>query len=86
MDETTTDKETPVKKKYKHRRIPPHPQEVWLTAWCSAAIGTACKTPEVASQWADHAFNAYLKRWSWTNSDGVIKELEVEPVDLPKKK
>jgi len=58
-----------------------------MKAWCHAAIGTACRTPEVATQWADHAFNAYLKRWQWrTQGEEEMKPLVVDPIVVTKKK
>lgn len=58
-----------------------------MKAWCHASIGTACRTPEVATQWADHAYNAYLKRWQWRNQEEEDhKAIEVEPIVAFKKK
>jgi len=45
------------------RRYPPHPQEVWMKAWCAVATACGCKTPEKATEWADKAMADYLKRW-----------------------
>lgn len=50
------------------RRMPPHPQDVWLRAWVAAATACGCKTPEKAGEWADAAYQQYLIRWQWNPS------------------
>ena len=49
--------------KSKYVRQPPHPQEVWVKAFCAAATAGGCKTPEKAIEWANAAFLEYTRRW-----------------------
>ncbi len=51
------------------RRQAPHPQEVWLKAFCAAATACASKTPEKAVEWADYAMAEYSKRWTQASTE-----------------
>lgn len=38
-------------------------QEVWIKAWCATANANDCKSPSVATSFADKALTAFLERF-----------------------